>query len=222
MKNRLPNDLRKQIVIIYNEGRTIDEISSFLSLPRTTVKDVIKIFKAEGRIECKSHGGSGNKKNTDKIQRYIDQRLGSDSTIRLHQLKDEIFANFNVNVCLAIIYKHLKMFNYSLRLLKFVPDSSTTSANIEKRKEYVYRFHDVLTCVADMNIFFVDELGFSVTMRPKFGRPKIETTPICRVPKLRSRNISVYCGMNKVGDKFFIQRSIPFTMKLSTILYCVS
>ncbi|KAI5151009.1 hypothetical protein ENBRE01_1836 [Enteropsectra breve] len=49
----------------------------------------------------------------------------------------------------------------------------------------------------DSRIYFIDEVGFSVSMRTKSGRSLRDTTPVYVVPQLRSRNISICAAINK-------------------------
>jgi hypothetical protein len=48
-------------------------------------------------------------------------------------------------------------------------------------------------------MIFLDEVGFSVCMRTKFGRAPVGITPTINVPQLRTRNVSVCCAMNRNG-----------------------
>ena len=66
----------------------------------------------------------------------------------------------------------------------------------------------------ESNIFFLDEVGFNVSMRSKFGRSKVGTTPFITVPNIRSRNISVCCCMSKSGQIFKKTSLRPYNIQL--------
>ncbi|KAI5151468.1 hypothetical protein ENBRE01_2160 [Enteropsectra breve] len=51
----------------------------------------------------------------------------------------------------------------------------------------------------DGKFFFINEVGFNVSMRTRSGRSIRGTTPIHTVAYIRSRNISVCCAMSKSG-----------------------
>jgi len=74
---------------------------------------------------------------------------------------------------------------------------------------------DILGQVDDSNIFFVDELGFSVSMRSRRGRSLKGTRVVQVVPGLRSRNLSVCCAMSKSK----IAKYLPQTFAFNTILF---
>jgi hypothetical protein len=56
----------------------------------------------------------------------------------------------------------------------------------------------------------VDEVGFNVSMRRKFGRYLQGTTSITTVPAIKSRNISICCAMSKSGVLFKKISLLPF------------
>lgn len=213
-KHQLTDDLRILIVTNHCKGYTVKEISAYMGVPESTVRNTIKIFRTESRMVRKKRvKPPTNKKITESVKNFIDFRLSEDSTISLKRLKNEILSNFNVDICQSTIQKHLKAFNYSFKRLKCVSTCSITPVNIERRKEYVRQFYDLLTTTPDNNIFFIDEVGFCVAMRPKYGRSKVGTTPICRVPTLRSKNYSICCGINNVSEIFYVQQDVPFNVQ---------
>lgn len=215
----MSNDTRTRIIINYNQGKTVKEISTSFDIPISTIKNIIKVYKNEGRVEQKKRGGCGNKKITNSVKEYTDARLDEDSGVSLRILKREILENFNINVSLSAIDKCLKSMNYSFKRVKFVSDASVSEITLDKRKKYSRIFYDLLTQVPDKNIFFIDEVGFCVTMRSKYGTAKIGTTPVCRVPTLRSRNNSICCAMNKTGDIFYKQQMIAFNNETFAALF---
>jgi transposase len=58
--------------------------------------------------------------------------------------------------------------------------------------------------------FFIDEVGFNVSMRIKRGRSLSGTRAIQTVTKIRSRNISVCCSMSKNGKFHYQIQNCPF------------
>lgn len=51
--------------------------------------------------------------------------------------------------------------------------------------------------------FFLDEVGFNVSMRVKKGRTKTGVTPQITIKNIRSKKISVCCAVTKNGVDYF-------------------
>jgi hypothetical protein len=98
----------------------------------------------------------------------------------------------------------LKKLHYSLKCTKFIPERRNDILTIDVRYHYAVRFCEIEDSFGIDEIFFLDELGFNVSMRTRFGRSLIGTTPIETVPAIRTRNLSV-CSAIRRNGVFFIK-----------------
>ena len=67
------------------------------------------------------------------------------------------------------------------------------------RREYAIDFERLHAEHYGGNLYFIDETGVNVSMRPFYGRSPIGTAPVVTVNKLHTRNISVCAVMTVNG-----------------------
>lgn len=94
-----------------------------------------------------------------------------------------------------------------------IPVRRNIEKTIDIRYKYARTFYELEEMFSDRNIFFIDEVGFQVSMRVTKGRSLIGSTPNIRVPNIRSRNISVCCAISKYCLKFKKISITPYNTK---------
>jgi hypothetical protein len=62
-------------------------MASGLLIKPSTLRNIVKIYKDEQRIEAKSRGGARNKKITPEMVDFIREQVDRNSTVTLGQLK---------------------------------------------------------------------------------------------------------------------------------------
>lgn len=199
---KLTNEQRKCIIDNHNRSMPATEISKFFNIPVTTVRTVISIFLKTGRIESIKSGGPRNVKINNEIRIKIRRMVEEDACVTLKQIKMMVFNDFNLNICLATIYRCLDSFHFSWKKLALIPIRRNIDENKEARYIYAQTYFGFLCEISEENIIFVDEIGFNLSMRSHHGRSIIGTTPYTMVPNVRSRNFSVCCAMSKGGLLF--------------------
>ncbi|KAI5151745.1 hypothetical protein ENBRE01_2355 [Enteropsectra breve] len=105
----------------------------------------------------------------------------------------------NIRVGLTTINRCIKSFHYTFKRIHTIPHRRNDPDVIKLRKLYAEIYLKLVSEIDDAKIFFIDEVGFNVSMRLKSGRSLRGTTPIHLVPNIRSRNISVCAAINKDG-----------------------
>ena len=103
---------------------------------------------------------------------------------------------------------YLSSFCYSLKNVSLIPQRRNDEKSINPRYEYAMQFIEILSTVNESDIFFVDEVGFNVSMRCKKGRSLIDTPAVKIVPG--SRNISICCAITKEGIIDFTCQTTAF------------
>jgi len=69
-RKELSTDTKEAIISLYNSGIKQSEISRRLSIPKTTISDILKRFKQRGSVENKSRNGTP-RKLTDRDTRGL-------------------------------------------------------------------------------------------------------------------------------------------------------
>jgi hypothetical protein len=85
----------------------------------------------------------------------------------------------------------------SIGFKRLIPERS--KASIKLRYRYAREFQHLLKKYDESHIFFLDEIGFSVSMRVKRGRAPKGQRAVRVIPNLRTKNISICCTMSKNG-----------------------
>ena len=93
----------------------------------------------------------------------------------------------------------LSSFSYSLKRIHLVPERRNDPATIEKRAEYAIKFIELQSRFSENQFIYIDETGFNVSMRLSRGRSLIGLPAVLQVPAIRSRNISICCGIRRSG-----------------------
>ena len=104
----------------------------------------------------------------------------------------------------------MDLFCYTLKRITPIPVKRNDTIAINKRAEYAQDFLEILAIYDESNMYFVDEVGFNVTMRSRRGRSLKGTRAVHIVHGLRARNISVCCAMSKSGIVKFVKQTCAF------------
>lgn len=197
IKKETSNELRKKIITAFQKGHGNREISEILDVNFKTVAGIIKIFSETGRIEKKLRGGVRNQKLNSLIKNSIMTWVDEDCSLTLKKLKIRVFEEFSKTVSLKTIDRVLIEFSYSFKNITLIPARRNDEEVILARQIYSAFFMDLVSREDEENIIFVDEVGFSVSMRCRKGRSKKNMPANMVLTSLRSRNISVCAACNK-------------------------
>jgi len=200
--NTISNDRRCRIINSFQNNMPIKEICTYESLPKSTVYSIVNNFKKSNSFVKLKQGGKKYEKITSEIQDFIQKQVDENCTISIKNLQKMVLLKFDVSVCEATIYNKLKDLHYSLKMLKCVPEKRNDVNTLEIRKQYAIDFENITDNYPDTNIFFIDEVGFNVSMRINKGWSKIGETPIAKVKNVKSKNISVCCAYSRSGISF--------------------
>ena len=166
-------------------------IANVMGVKRTTVNSIINKFTKEGRVETKQRGGVKAHKLTEDQKTAIRGWVDDDCSITLPRLKEKCLATFGVAVSPSTIGRVLKAFYYTIKRVHLQPVHRNDAAAIEARWQYAQTFLELFAQVSEAQIYFIDEVGFSVVMRARQGRSLRGTQAVQQVaPGLRTRNIS--------------------------------
>ncbi|KAI5151513.1 hypothetical protein ENBRE01_2188 [Enteropsectra breve] len=203
----LNNEERRQIINLYLNGQDAPQIAQIMSLKRTTVISVIKVFNSDGRITAKARGGPRGHKITDEARDAIRGWIDEDCGLTLKALTRKLLEEFNIDASSSTNDRCIDTFNYSFKLTSLIPERRNSADVIATRKNYAIHFNSLLTCPEiEYNYYFIDEVGFNITMRTRGGRALRGRRANHTVSALRTRNISVCCAMSKHGITKYTSR----------------
>jgi len=176
---------------------SVKDICTYETLSKSTVYHIIdKFTQTNCFLKCKQ-GGKKYEKITPEIQTFIRNQVDDNCTLSLRALKQMVFLKFGCTVCESTIHRNLKVMHFSLKMIKVIPEKRNDPETIEIRKRYASGFDSIIDEYPDTNIFFLDEVGFNVSMRVNKGRSKKGEPATVRVKNVRSKNISVCCAYSR-------------------------
>jgi len=214
--NVISDDRRHRIITNYQKNMSVKDICLYESLPNSTVHNIINRFRKHNTFAKLKQGGKKYSKITPEIKEYLQKEVDENCTVSLKVLKQGIFDKFGVHLCESTIHGNLKQMHYSLKMLKLMPEKRNDAQTIELRKQYAIDFDNVIDEYADTNVFFIDEVGFNVSMRVNKGRAKIGQTPVAKVKNIRSKNISVCCAYRRSNVFFHEINHSPYNTESFT------
>jgi hypothetical protein len=113
----------------------------------------------------------------------------------------------------ATVYRSIEDFSYTLKRISLAPERRNNPNGLEVRSAYASNFLSLLSEEYRENTFFIDEVGFNVSMRSKRGRSLVGTPATQIVPTIGSRNISIYGSkgltVKKRSINSFLKKNYP-------------
>jgi transposase len=125
-----------------------------------------------------------------------------------------VYEKFNIEICKSTAARIIKGFNCSIKSVQRIPIARNDLNTLEVRYQYAQNYIALPTQFSEDQLIFIDEVGFNVSMRCNRGRSLVGSPAVKRLPRLRSRNISVCCAMNKDGILLYQSQDYAFN-KLS-------
>jgi len=210
---RVEDNIRKLIVESHISGHSTKQISTFLNIKYSTIYAIIKVYQKEDRFDAKLKGGKRYKKINENHIHAIRSWIDEDCGLSLKAIKCRLQEEFSISICEKTVDRYISSFSYTLKRTSLIPEKRNDANCINARYDYAKKFFEILTSHNESHIFFVDEVGFNVSMRCKRGRSLVGTPAIQVVPGLRSRNISVCCAMTKDGIVSFKTQTSAFRVQ---------
>ena len=194
-KKALPDSVRQLICKKHDAGKPNCIISEDLEIPQKTVASIIKIYKETGRITKNTKNCGRKKKVESESMNYIKELIAEDCSITLKNIKKKLHWDKNIDISVASIQRSIKDFEYTFKKVDLVPQARNTENNVQKRYDYS---REIMKLNFD-DIVYIDEMGVNCSMRSRFGRSHVGTTPRKVVTTIRSQNISVCASVSKTG-----------------------
>ena len=194
----------------------------FLGLPVSTIGSIIKVYLDSGRTTKICVGGDRRSVISNDQKEMLRNCLDADPCITLEKLKSNLQKDLNINVSITTIFRCLEAFHYTFKRIILVPEKRNS-----QRHQYADNFlANIVTSGFIENVIFIDETGYNVSMRSKYGRCLRGTNPHVNIRALKSRNISVCAALSKSELLYFkintnAFRSITFSEYLKELFIII-
>lgn len=207
---KISNEDRMKILNKFNQCMSNTDIATSLELNYSAVSKIIKNYQKTGVLNAKAKGGDNRSKLSQEQKMAIRYWVDENCLITLNEMRLRVIETFNLTVSCSTIDRCLKEFHYTVKQVVTIPKQRNSENTIQKRYEYSQKFRNLEVSRPTEEFIFVDEVGFTVSSRPKRGRSLIGTKAITTVPAVRTRNISVFAAMNRNEMVFYKIQDRPF------------
>jgi transposase len=207
-QQRISQDLCNRFVarVQSNPSVSIADTARAFSLATSTAYGIPRRFEITGSTELLKRGGAKNHKMTQSAYEALDAWVDERPDLTLAQLSAKLFETFHISVSNQSVSNALTKIGFTVKLLRTIPMSRNTPSTLQARKDFAQRF---LAEAPDdsRNIVWIDEAGFNLHLRRKFGRARIGQRASIELPNSQGRNISVCAAMS--CDGFLHERLRP-------------
>jgi hypothetical protein len=133
----------------------------------------------------------------EEHKEYIRELLHENSRMTLYDIQSHLSVIALTDVSITAIHNAIIGFHYSLKVMTVQVVAANTPELQLARREYSLQY--TAQVMAERNLVFVDEIGFTLSQRVNYGRSLIGTPARITVPFIRSRNVSVMAAMTRHG-----------------------
>ena len=198
----IPNDIRQSAIRMYQRGVATKTICSYLNLKPSTYRSIISVYNKEGRTDKKMRGGNNPSILPEYIIDLLLDKVDDDCTQRLEDLQLWLEKDHGIVVCLKTISRYLLTFHYSIKLIKVI-SSRVLDSDVQAARLQYGAAMDTILLDSTREIIFLDETGFTASMRVKRGRSSEGERPIMATSSIRSRNHSMAAAISREGLVYY-------------------
>ena len=143
---------------------------------------------------------------------FVARQLDNDAGLTLKELVKRCKTQFGITFSRSTVSRAITEFYYSFKRTDVRAERSETAQCIHEREVYAEQFH-MMFHGNEASFFFVDEVGFSISMRRPYGYAPRGQPAVVTTPAICSRNFTVMAmiGMPR-GDpleKVMITKVLP-------------
>lgn len=197
---RLSDDVRARFInlIQLSPGKSIASAAVAFGIPKSTAYDINKRFVVSGNIFATKKGGAFQKKMTPAIEQALLDWVDNEADTTLKTLAERILNRFGIAVSQSTVSRALSRNGFTLKLLRQIPESRNSPEVIAARKDYANVFMRDQP-IDRKCIVWVDETGFNLHLRRKYGRALAGLRANVVVANSRGANISICAAMSEEG-----------------------
>jgi transposase len=200
----ISNEKRELIMHAINElGMSVKEAATFYKVARTTVSSIKQVYYSEnGRTSKKTNRGRREPKLSQEQQSTIRDWVDDNCLLTLPELRQGCQRQLNVEVSESTLSRMLRNFHYTVKRTSVVVERVSWPEVIQARMVYATEYLRIMS--RRHSLYFVDESGFSCSMRRKVGRALEGERAVVRVPAIRSKNFSL-CAAYNINTMFHFE-----------------
>ena len=196
--SNISNDNRKLICQNLEDGRNdVKGLAATFNVSVSTVTRVWVRYCETGETASIPKGGNRKRLLNEDHVVFIKELIDDNCLISLRNIQEQLNIVDGMEVSLPTIHRIIGTFNYTLKRVIFRPIQGATEELWQERRNFsawLIRQHN-----DNKTIFFLDETGFRVEMRSRYGRSLRGANAESVIPNIRSRNISVVAALSHTG-----------------------
>jgi transposase len=195
-----PDDTRARFIshILASPGKSVNSAAVIFGIPKSTAHDILRRYEETGQAAQTKRGGARSTKLTHQAIQALLDWVDNEADITLRTAKERLLSGFGISVSLKTISSALTKSGFTLKLLRTIPVSRNSPEVICARRTYANTFMSD-TPIDRRNIIWVDETGFNLHLRRKYGRAMAGLRANVVVANNRGINISICAAMSEEG-----------------------
>jgi transposase len=199
-RQRISQDLRDRFVrfVQSTPATSISAAANAFGLPKSTAHSIIRRNEKMETVADSNRGRQNPSKITSHACSALADWVNERPDATLECLKNKLMAEHGISVCKATLSKALTKIGFTVKLIRPMPLSRNSRDTVLSRKNYAEKFLDEAP-LDRREIIWVDECGFNLHLRRKFGRARRGHHASLTVPNGRGQNISVCAAMSEEG-----------------------
>jgi len=201
--HRSNEDMRRRVIEAADRGEDWKVIAVANGVKEMTAYRWIRT----GRVEKKARGGL--QRNTKKLEEvhveFLLEKLSENSLLTLREMAELLSETHHITVSTHTISRCLDCHLFTLKKVRYEPETMNTTANKEKRKEYTQRIMHLMGEIK--HIIYADEANVNLFLRRSFGRAPRGQRATVKMPSSRGANVHMIGAISQLGlEKFKTQR----------------
>ena len=200
-------DLRQRFIAFAfsNPDVSLSSAARTFGLAKSTAHTIMRRHETTGSTSIGRRGGATHFKITATATEALTRWLEESPDATLQALCDRLSTDLSITVSKQSVSKVLTKLGITIKLLRAIPASRNCPETLQARLEYGHKFLN--DAPADRkNIIWVDECGFNLHIRRKYGRSRRGEHATITVPNGRGRNISACAAMSEEGFLYEVLR----------------
>lgn len=209
------DDVRFRFInhLLSSPGKSIASAALAFGIPRSTAYDIKRRYDSTGQMTRAAKGGAINTKISSSALQALLDWVDNEADVTLRSLSSKILAQFGITLSMSTISRVLTKNGFTLKLLRTIPECRNSPDVIAARRCYANELMSNPP-IDRRCIIWVDETGFNLHLRRKYGRAPSGLRANVVVANSRGRNISICAAMSEEGFLFHNVHNGAYTAML--------
>jgi transposase len=167
-------------------------------VPKSTAHSIVRKMEFTEESVAPIQERQFRSKITPEGLHALDVWVSERPDMTLEGLANKLREEKGISVCKATISKAITKIGFTVKLLRAIPISRNCPSTVLARVHYAQKFLAEAP-IDHREIVWVDECGFNLHLRRKFGRARRGERASLAVANGRGQNISICAGMSEEG-----------------------